>query len=172
VLGSYAQRGMALSNPAIFEQALNRTNLSEARQQQRQGFAENVAQLGDAEQQANRGFQLNVGNALEADQGQRANIIQSGLGAEQNTLAPVLGFYNNNVGQAAQVGTSANIIGAGASAATPLLNYGSDVFNTNFNAAAANQIAQQNNNAALAGAGINAAGSLAGNYLKYRSTTG
>jgi hypothetical protein len=82
----------------------------------------------------------------------------------------VLGFFGRT-GIAPTTGgqvlaSAPNVIGAGSAAMNPILNYGSDLFNTNFNADAATRINNANNLAAIHGAIIGAVGNLGSGAMK------
>lgn len=143
----FADRGLALSNPAMFDEALNLDRYSNARQQQRQGFAESAAGVG-----------TNVEGMNERGRMDWRSFLGAGVGMNQGALAPVLGMFGN---YAANPTGAATVLGAGEGAVTPAVSYGSDVFNTNYNAQAAADIAGANNKAAMWAAAINSGGEMA-----------
>lgn len=73
----------------------------------------------------------------------------------------ILGRPSSSLGMAGSLVGQAGSAASGAPSFDPFSAYGADVANTNFNAKAAAKIAQANNDAAITGAAIGAAGSAA-----------
>lgn len=174
---AYASRGITDSNPALIGEVMNRDQYASQLEAQRRAFAGQTQQLAQSEDQSLTqralqlgGFGQSVEGMNEAQQTQNFNLQNSAFAANQNAMSPVLGFFGNRAAVspmgAAQVMSSApNIINAGATAMQPLLNYGQDLFNTNFNAQAAAMNSSANSAGSEAGAGIGAIGKIAGTVL-------
>ncbi len=159
----FNDRGLAMSNPAIGMELLNRDLYGQQRLQQRQGFAANMAQLGLQEDAANRGFQGSVENQNQARMANGQNFQLTNAQVQQGALSPTLGFF----GQRTPVSVTApgSVLAASTGSMQPLMNYGMDAANTNFNANANAAISGRNNNSALLGSLIGAGGQMAGAYI-------
>jgi hypothetical protein len=156
---AFADRGLAFSNPAIAAEILNRDAYATQREAQRRQFAMGVQQMGMGEDAANHQFQLGVNqNLMQRTNADRGFGI-SALGAQQATLAPVLGILGQRAAVPVQTGVSM------LASAPSIMGAGADQASTLYNAAQAQQIAAQNRNDALLGAGINAAGQIGSSYL-------
>jgi len=167
---AFASRGLLMSNPAIFQQALDRTQYSQQRLNQRQQFAQGVDQLGLQEAQQRQQFQFGTQAANQAALANRQGFLLSANSATVNPLMNAI-YGNRSV---TTPGTVAGIFGAApqvsslSGAAQPALGYASDVYNTDFNAA---ESRAQNRAAAYAGIGsglTSAAGSVGGAYAGSR----
>ena len=140
-------------------------------QDRRRGFASNIWQIGSGEDQDNRGFGLNVQGLNDASRTNRMNTLLAASQAQLNPIqgalaprtalnpysmmtafqAPGMTEYSSSLQGAPQVTGAANAI-------QPLYNYGSDVNNTNFNAAESRAMASANAYAAV-GSGMMSSGS-------------
>jgi hypothetical protein len=182
----FADRGMINSNPAMFAEVLNRDRYAGARQGERRQFASGVQQLGVGEDAANRGFQTSVQGMNEARLANQRGFLTNATQVSQGTLQPLMNFFQRSavpVTAGAAISSGPSIIGSGSQAMSPLLNYSSNLFggnfdaaqglySMNFNANQANRIAAANNTAALLGAGIGAAGQIGSAYYTSRPVTG
>lgn len=106
------------------------------------------------------------GTALRNQRLQQAgNVAALGSSILPNSIATLTGLPYSGVGSSSGLlGTSANT-SAGPRLFDPTNSYFSDLFNTNYNAQAAANIASANNQAALIGGGLKIAGGAAGSYL-------
>lgn len=158
---AYADRGLAFSPGAIGAEILNRDQYATAREAQRRGFAADTQGLAQREDEsifnrllgaeqssqaglgAFRNFALGVQGANAQQDAGRRGFVLGATQTAQAALNPVLGMFSQRT--PVSPGAGAQILGAGTSAAQqgmqPLMSYGSDLFNTNFNAAAATNFA-------------------------------
>lgn len=150
---AYSARGMAMSNPAIAAEILNRDAAARAREAERRAFAGSVSSLGQSEDQANRNFQTSVQSANEASLGNWRNFV--GQGVQIGGNSPVLGLLDQRA--SVPVTAPGGMLAQASQASAPLWSYGSDLFNTNFNSSAAANIAGQNKPSPWASAGAGAA---------------
>jgi len=170
-----AAAGMATTTPGLFTEALNREQYRQQRlndaYQQAQGLSGAVSGLDTAALQRSlsstagqlalgtQGFQnaLGYSNALrglDLSNFQTAMGYAQGLqGLEQQPLQNLLGTQ--------QVGTSTL-----AQLLNPSQSYAQDLFNTNYNAQAAANIANSNKQAGLLGSGISATGNILGGMFQ------
>ena len=175
---AYASRGVAMSNPSIVAEAMNRDAYGQQLLQQREGYAQGVQNLGQQEAASNTAQQVQLGNYAQGVQA--ANLAQKGQGeqflaanqqAQQGALTPALGILTQQTqvsptSGAQMMAAAPNTMGAGAQMMNPLLSYGQDLYNTNFNAAWNTQAADASNMAAIHGAIIGAVGNMAGGAMK------
>ncbi len=137
----FAQRGMFNTNQSLGADLLSQDQFSNQRLGQRLGWAQNVAGL--------------------------QNQNTSTLGSLAQTNASVYNPYTNILGQSPILGGSQVPLSLMGTLNTQNLfspSSGNDIFNTNFNAQASQAIANSNQQAALLGAGISAAGNIAGSF--------
>jgi len=175
---AFAARGLEYSDPAIATEALNTHAAQQQRLQQREQYAAQIQQLGQSEDSALAAQRAQLGQFAGMVQGQNQQSTTAGQQfllntqqANQNALNPVLGIYGQRTAvsptaAASYLSGGPNIIGAGPQAMDPVLSYGSDLYNTNFNSDAATRISNANNMAAIHGAIIGAVGSMAGAAAK------
>lgn len=166
-------RGRGFSNAALADEVLNTSTARQARADARRGFALTTNNALRAGQGADRSF---LGQAAQFEAARRGEGFNRRLSATQARLATFADPFQGVLGRSsANVGTNANLFGnavgtAGASAQQtrgmfePFNPYAADVYNTNYNAQAAANIATANNRAGLIGAGIGAIGSIAGGF--------
>lgn len=160
--GGFAARGLDATNASVVNEAMQTQAMQQAMLQQR------LAQAGAVEGQNQQATQIQNNLGLGASQ-QALNYGQLGTAAQQaqgqltlNTSAQNAALQNQAFGQGQQL--FGNAVGqAGLSNATltnylnPMNGYASDVYNTNYNAGAAQNIANIN-----AAAGISAGNTQAG----------
>lgn len=141
---AWSARGLAYSPGAVGAEILNRDAVATDRQNQRRAFAGNQASAGLAEdnslwQRLMGAGQLGVGvgGLRQNDDQLRRGFLLNNANAQQGAFGPLLGFFGRtNVSPTA----GGNLLQGGqglASSASPVLSYGSDLYNTNFNAQAA-----------------------------------
>lgn len=94
-------------------------------------------------------------------QGFAADVAARRRATTGDPFMAILGRPSSVVGQAGSVMGQAGGAASGAPSFDPFTSYAADLYNTNFNAKAAANIAEANNKTALASAGIQAAGSAA-----------
>ncbi|NBW11370.1 MAG: hypothetical protein EBR82_25390 [Caulobacteraceae bacterium] len=157
---AYSARGQVFSPGAIGAEILGTDAAARAREAQRRQFAGSVQQIGLQEDQANFGNLLQALNAGQGVQGQNQaldtlnfnvqstnagntlaarnadrNFLLQNTQAQQSALSPVMSLLG---GRAAVAPTAGANVMSGASnlmsSYAPVLNYGADLFNTNFNA--------------------------------------
>jgi len=164
--GAYSSRGLGVGSGAAAAEILNRSAYADARYQQRLANAQTANQV---REQGIMGRQ----NAALGMLGNTANIYGQGGGAYQN--AAQLGFgganalvnldpYQRALGTGVQLGSgiqgqSGSMIG---NAYNQNMQMSGDVASFNTNMQASQYNSQQNNQAALLGAGIGAAGKIGG----------
>lgn len=167
---SFSDRGMALGNPAIGTELLNRDAYGTQRQADRRAFAGTALQLGMAEDAQNRGFKMGVEGLNQQRIDSARNYTTQATQLGQSTLGPVLGMFGTrspvDVSQPVGYFTSGQpIMGEGYKNLGPMLNYGSDLYNTNYNAQAAANLNSANGTSGLISGGIGAVGAVAGAAL-------
>lgn len=157
---------------------LNAAQLNQADRQFGANLSQNdrqfAAQFGASRADADRGA---LAQAAGYEQGLGDTAYQRQLGATQARLSTYSDPYMGVLGRtSANVGTNANLFSnaagtAGTSASStrsmfdPFNAYAADLYNTNYNAEAAANIATANNRASLIGAGIGTLGMLGGGAL-------
>lgn len=138
----FSARGMVLGRPAVLAEALNRNQFATARQAQRRGFAGNVEELSLRRRAADRGF---LGNVAQLQSGTSFDPLMAILGRPTTAT---------QAGQA-QFGLASGVLGRMDSQKFDIFNpYAADLYNTNFNAAAARNIAEANLGASVYGANL------------------
>jgi hypothetical protein len=175
-LAGAASRGMSNGAGALAGEVLNRNQFANQRQNERRTFASGVEQLGQANSTANRGYAMNADLAELERQKQMANTTYYNANLQMRgdpayMASEIAGNYFTPSLTASQNNTNS------------LLNYGSDLYNTNFNAQQSNYNAFLNylaanegnqmtaassrdaSNKALIGSGIQAAGTIGGAAL-------
>jgi hypothetical protein len=142
----FASRGMAIGMPATLAEVLGRDVYATGREQARRGFAGSVNQMVEGNNLQRMG---QTANLLGQTAGTRQNTASLGLGIGQAFIAadPYQRALGSNIPVASQ-GPSAQMV---SNAFGQILNYGSDLYNTNFNASWSNYL--NNQNLGLAGAG-------------------
>lgn len=160
IRGIFSQRGMMQSNPAIFSEALNRSDLTQKR-------------LGQA-----RAFGLDVDAAINARKGTdrafRGTVAQFNQGSGLDPFMTILG-RPATAGQMSQAnfGNANYALNSRSRMFNPESPYAQDVNDSNFNAANAAYInsqnaaaarygANQSQQGAMIGAGVGAVGAIAG----------
>lgn len=140
----FAARGMATGPGSLAAEILNRDAYATARENARRSFAGEVNQT----LTSNRVQRLSTaGNLLGQTAGVRQNAAQLGLAGAQGYIAidPYARALGSNIPIASQ-GTAASMT---TNAYGQTMQYGSDLFNTNFNADWSNYTNNQNNALAL-----------------------
>jgi len=147
---AYSARGLAMGPGAIGAEILNRENLARQREQEaRQNLAGSMGQL----YQGIGARTANVFDPLAATLGQQYGMQTQNVGMTSNLM--------NQLGQLASGGYGNQYV---QNQYNPFNPYAQDVYNSNFNARAAQQLAAANNAAALEAARIQAeAAKSAGN---------
>ncbi len=185
-------RGRGFSNAALADEVLNTSAARNQRLNDRRAFALTTNSALRAGQAADRGFGLQtaafnasradadrsaLGQAAGFEQGLADTGFQRRLAATQARLATftdpfqgVLGRSSSNFGTNQQLfGNAAGTAGASASATRgmfdPFNAYASDLYNTNYNAQAAANIATGNNRAGVLGGLFGGLGALGGGLL-------
>lgn len=168
---AYASNGFNLGSPVAAAEILNRSNAVQARQDRARAFASGVEgmsqnqrgqdlQLGATMQDAinsGRAFATGVNaqdlNKQQADLAARSNLSQFKLSTDPSLMA-----YNTN--SMVPGALSAGMTTAQAADVYPqMMQYGSDVYNTNFNALESRYNAELNREAALQAGQMSLAGS-------------
>ncbi len=163
-------QGYGLQSALANQQYANQTNY------QNQG-ADLQSQLANMQQRFNYD-QSNQSNTYRYDTANQNASLQAALANQQAQLAQQqqlssllqntsINPYGLAGGALGMAQNAANYQGSGQF--DPLNSYAQDLYNTNYNANAANNIANANNSAALLGAGIGTAGSLFGTIYGGRS---
>lgn len=148
---AWGARGLVNSNGAVGAEILNRSNLTQQRQQQ--AFANTNTALG------------NMQGVVGAQQANQFDPFGTILGAQYGQQTNNAGSNQNLFGQAAGISSGAYGNQFAANAFNPYNNYSQDVYNTNYNAANAQYLSGQNNQAALQGANTQANAQLLNNFL-------
>jgi hypothetical protein len=176
--GALASRGLAVGPAAAVAEILNRDAYAQNRLDSRRAFAGNVNQTLTSNRLQRLGL---AGQLLGQSSGAYQNASQLGLQGSQAyaALDPYQRALGSNIPIASQ-GPSASLTGQ---VFGSVLNYASDLNNTNYNAAWSNYLNQQNagyarqagqmqaaaakssGNSAMMGAGIGAAGAIGGGLL-------
>ena len=178
----FSGRGLGFSNPAFATEVLQRDQYARALQNERRNFASQAFGIGLTEDQSNRQFGMGV---EELNQRGSAQQAQTAAQLSNAQLSPILAYlmqrapdHTGAVMQAMSLAPSplqtAQLYGmgpsieGGAQANAPLMSYGQDLYNTNFNANESRALNAQNQqaaqNAALLRAGGQAAGTLLSQY--------
>lgn len=140
----YAARGMAMGTPSAAAEILNRDTFAQNRLDSRRAFAGTMDQ---ANNQAVNSRMAMAGSLLGQSFGAQQNVGQLGQSLSQGYIAidPYQRALGSNIPIAGQ-GPSASLAN---SAFGKEMNYGSDLFNTNYNAQWSNYLNTANDNAAL-----------------------
>lgn len=146
---AFSDRGTLMGNPSAVAEVLNRDALVRQRQQQAQALAGQVQGMN----QSQNDF---VGRTAQIFGTQLSDPFQAILG--------------RNSGAGGNSGTGQQQIGTGARLFDPLNPYAQDLYNTNFNSQAANNIAQSNAQNQNTGAVVSAVGSILGGLLSDERT--
>lgn len=153
-----SDRGMIAGNPALAMEVLNRDAASRARLDARRAFAGQADQLFQQDQELARKFGLGTEQLNQSDLGSRAGAASAATDAVTRTVmptfasrgggsfAPLLGAFGaaTSAGDVSNLMAQSPSIFQGVQAMQGLYNYGSDVANTNFNAAETRQINKAN----------------------------
>jgi hypothetical protein len=161
-LAGASQRGMADSNGALAGEILNTDQYGQqllAQRQQAAGAAnaqglQNMGLINQVQQQT-QGQNLN-------QQGQNVQTVGANTAAQQNALAPTLGFFSPNTQTPVSATAPGSIMNSAAGQMDPMLSYGSNLYDWNYNAQAATLLNNANNMAAINGAVIGATGEIIG----------
>lgn len=186
--GGFAARGLDGTNASVVDETFNTDAARRARLLQNLSTAQGIQNQGLAETTNQQNFGLNLNSQYLQSQGlqnqalnqsaalaeqqrefqlqQQGNAANLYAGSRVDPYAAIIGGTNQNnlsnaLGLYGQVNPSANA----------LYGYGSDLNNTNYNAQAAANISGANNQAALYGAGINAAGRIGQSYFQNQGST-
>lgn len=167
----FADRGLAMSNPAVAAEVLGRDQYGQQLLQQRQAYANNVWGMQTGAQGQRNQFQTGVQGLNTSDQASRAQQVMSAEGAQ---MSPILSWANSrtdvspwgasnamslapSVGMPGQVMQGAPQIGQASQALQPLYNYGQNVYDWNANAQETRAFNEANAYTSL-GAGLISAG--------------
>jgi hypothetical protein len=137
--GIFQKKGLTNSNPAIFAEALNRSEFSRNRLNERRGFAQSVDQYSNERKGADRSF---LGNVTQLNSSATLDPFMTILGRPSTA---------NQTGQA-QFQNAGFSVNSGPQLFNPMNPYAQDVYDSNYNGAAAAGIAGANNKAAAFGA--------------------
>jgi hypothetical protein len=137
--GIFQQRGLTNSNPAIFAEALNRSEFSRGRLNERRAFAQGVDQYSNERKGMDRSF---LGNVTQLNSSSTLDPFMTILGRPMTA---------NQTGQA-QFQNAGFSLNSGPRLFNPMNPYAQDVYDSNYNAAAGANIAGANNAAASYGA--------------------
>lgn len=151
---SFDALGRSNSNAAIFTEALNRSNLSNQRKRERQSFGGSVAQMLQGIESQDRGFALDKVNTLG---GQTIDPIMALTGRTSIAPSASQGAYSQSYGTQAQPMNSLD----------PFNAYAADLYNTNYNADAAANIASANNSAAMGSGLVSTAGTIGATKIMF-----
>ena len=138
----YAARGMAVGAPSALAEILNRDAYATQRQDARRNFAGQTNQMLTGNRLQRLG---QAGSLLGQATGTRLNMGQQNLGLAQGYIGadPFQRALGSNIPIASQ-GAAANMGGNVGQAFGQVLDYGSDLYNTNFNADWSNYLGQRN----------------------------
>lgn len=145
----FADRGMALGNPAVFAEVMNLDSYGRQRKAERRGFAQDVVQL-------NR---LNYGDPWMAILG-RPSAAQNANEFIPSSMQVGPQLFGDESQYAASLYSGNQDMGTAIGQMHGGMLY--DAWNTVYNAQAARRIAEMNSDAALTGALLGAGGSLGG----------
>ncbi len=156
-------RGLFGGDAAAIDEIMNLYGARQNRAAQRAQIAGGVQAGLLQEMVANRGFQQGVEGLNQSAEGANRSFILNAQGATQARLNPLLQMLTPRTALSPTAGAALlnGPRGDSAQLLSQLLGYGSDVNNTNYNAAQAQAIAAANNAAAMAGAGVNAGTTVA-----------
>lgn len=170
-LAQSALAGNVHGNQGLASQFLNRDVNRRAREAEAYQMAQSNLGLQLGLSQGTSGLQtegLNRRLALEqgiqglgsADLTQKLGLATGIQGLQGQDIQNRLGLSKGILGNL--TGTEQAGVGSFATLMNPLLSYGSDLYNTNYNAQAASNIGAANNKGATTGAGIGAIGAIGG----------
>jgi hypothetical protein len=162
--GANAQ-GRANGNGALASEVLNTDQYGQQLLSARESAAGAANQQGLQNQQINQGFQSTVQGQNQQQTAQNQNFLMGATQVQQNALAPTLGFFSPSTQTPVSVTSPASLMSSAQGAYDPMMSYGSNLYDTNYNAQAATLLNNANNTSALWGAGIGAIGSLAGGAM-------
>lgn len=141
-----AARGFGYGMPDLQQEALFTGQAAEQLRQNRRNFASGVVGLTGQDRTQRLG---NLGQVAQMNAAGNVDPMMAILGRSSTAYNP--GMIQQGYGAAQQ---------SGANLFNPESAYAGDIYNTNYNGAAAAKIASANNQSALIGAGISAAGSI------------
>jgi hypothetical protein len=161
-------RGLFGGDAAAVDEIMNLYGARQNRAAQRAQIAGGIQAGLLQEMVANRGFQQGVEGMNQSAEGADRSFILNAQGATQARLNPLLQMLTPRTALSPVAGAALLNGPQGNSAAmlSQLLDYGSDVNNTNYNAAQARAIAAANNAAAIGAAGIKAGTTIATTAMK------
>lgn len=148
----FQQRGLTNSNPALFAEALNRSEFSRGRLNERRQFAQGVDQYSNERKGMDRSF---LGNVTQLNSSATLDPFMTILGRPSSATAAGQAQFQN-------AGFSVN---GGPRLFNPTDPYAQDLYDTNYNAQAASNIAGANNAAAGYGAAQARQGQMIGGGL-------
>lgn len=152
---AYSDRGILDSNPALASEVLSTDAYQQALQDQRRQFAAGVAGLGIRDDES-------VMNRRVAS----GNLGNMAAGVAQNRLSPILSLFAPRTSVSPLAGSELlQGYGGVMQGMAPLMNYGSDLYNTNFNSQLAVNSANAQAQNALTGAIIEATGQAIGGAM-------
>jgi hypothetical protein len=171
---AYSDRGLFGGDASVVDEILGLDSARRNRAAQRVGVASGINSgiLGELNQ--DHSFGMGVEDLNQRDiAGDRA-FIPAAVNAGNARLAAMLGLFDHRAAVsptagAAIMGQTPNLAGTSARTIADILGYGRDAYDTNFNAREARGIAQGNNGAAIAGAGIQAGSQLSATGVKIRA---
>lgn len=152
---AWAARGLVMSPGAVGAEILNRSNLTQQRQQQ--AFNNTNTALGTMQ------------GAVQTNAANQFDPFGAILGAQYGQQTNNAGSNQNLFGQAAGMSSGAYGNQFAQNAFNPYNTYSNDVYGSNFNAANAQYISGQNNAAALQGANTQSNAVLVSNFLNMLS---
>jgi hypothetical protein len=165
------QAGLSFNNQMFNTGQANQQNaLAAALANQQSGL--NYANLATANNQFNAGAG-NVANQFNAGAQNTMGQFNANLGlqGQQNLFNNALAYGNFQQQQAQNpFGIAQQLVGQTPDYTSPLLAYGQDAFNTNFNQQQASQISQANNQAAQQASLLNLVAQLGGAYQSTKTT--
>jgi hypothetical protein len=167
----FSQRGLAGGNLATIDEVLNLSGARRARELERVQLAGGIDAALRGERADNRNFALGVEGLNQQEVNSDRAFIPAAVGAGNARLAPLLSLFGGRAtttpATAAGIMSAApNPTGTSAASLRDVLTYGSDVFDTNFNALESRANARANNAAAIGGAAVGAGGQVAGAGVK------
>ena len=152
----FAARGMGVGQPAAAAEILNRDAFATQRQDQRRGFGMNVENLGNQSKQFRLGVSGQTQNAINSGRqfalGTNAQTLQrEGMRAEAATRTADFNFRSSPAmialsqqSMVPQAMSTASQLTSQADVYPQLLQYGSDYYNTNFNARESRYLSDMN----------------------------
>lgn len=153
IRSAQSARGFGYGANDAMEEIVAQGERGEQLRRARQGFAQSVEGQGFGEREANRNY---IENARNANRSFSMNVANLNKANAVDPFLAVLARPSQTLTMGSQFGDQAmHTAGtAGPKLFNPESPYGSDVFNTNFNADAARRIAEANNTAAFASAAM------------------